>query len=279
MAIDTIIISGAQICDYLWVLNRKLNASEIAFVNDYANEPEWTIDTELLVTFNESLMAGNITTATSTPTSWEIYRQQVGDDNLVLAANVDENTKSFIDYNVCNNSKYIYKLFATTSSYITAPITSKQIATEWQTWSLFDVDPTDTDGTFTLHEIFLFGVDLVGGQMPNNIQVAQYTNFTEFPKVHKAASNFYSGALTALLGQIDCDTGEYSEDGYSKEAALKKFSTNPRRKFLKDIRGHIWEVEITSLAFTTRDGYIGQPYDVQIGWLEKASADDLIITN
>ena len=72
MPINTVKLSGYQICDYIWALNRQLNEKEREFVSDYANEPSWTIDTELLVTFNSTLMAGNMTNAATAPVEWKI---------------------------------------------------------------------------------------------------------------------------------------------------------------------------------------------------------------
>ena len=278
MPINTVKLSGYQICDYIWALNRQLNEKEREFVSDYANEPSWTIDTELLVTFNSTLMAGNMTNAAAAPVEWKIYRQRVGDDNMVLAAIIDNKSQMVIDYNVRNNETYIYRLFASTASYITAPIISEPIPTKWQTWSIFDVNEGEND-TYHLSQCFVFGLDINSGQMVNNIQTGIYNNFTPYPKIHKAPTNYYSGMLTSMLGKFDCNTGDFAEGGVDFEAALKLFSTNGKRKFLKDIKGHIWEVEITSLGFTPRDGYAKLPYDVALGWAEIAPADGLLLTN
>lgn len=278
MPINTVKLSGYQICDYIWALNRPLNDEEREFVSDYANEPSWSIDTELLVTFNRTLMAGNMTNAAQSPTSWRVYRQRVGDENMVLAAIVDNNTQIVIDYNIKNNETYIYRLFASTASYITAPIISDPVSTNWKTWSIFDVDEGEDD-TYHLSQYFVFGLDINSGQMTNNIQTQIYNNFTPYPKIHKATTNYYSGTLSSMLGKFDCETGDYTDDTADFESALKAFSTNGKRKFLKDIKGHIWEVEITSLGFTPRDGYKGQPYDISLGWAEIASADGLLLTN
>lgn len=278
MPINTVRISGYQICDYIWALSRNFNQDEIDFIADYVNEPSWTIDTALLVTFNRTLMAGNMTNASSAPTSWRVYRQRVGDDNMVLAAIADNNTQKLIDYNVRNNETYIYRLFAMSASYITAPIVSEPIQTDWRTWCVFDVDE-DSDGTMHLSQCFVFGLDINSGQMVNNIQASAYNNFTPYPKIHKAPTNYYSGTLTSMLGKFDCDKGDYAEDDSDHEGALKLFSTNGKRKFLKDVKGHIWEIEITSLGFTPRDNTALLPYDISLGWAEIASADGLLLNN
>ena len=43
----------------------------------------------------------------------------------------DNESQMVIDYNVRNNETYIYRLFASTASYITVPIISEPILTKW----------------------------------------------------------------------------------------------------------------------------------------------------
>lgn len=278
MSINTVRLSGHQICDYCWVLNRALNSSEIAIVSDYKNEPQWSVDTALLNVYSETLLAGTLSSGASAPTAWKIYKQEVGSSTLVPAANLTDSATSLIDYNVQNKKQYIYYHFAETTSYITAPMVSEPITTDWKTWCLFDVDTTEIRNAYTLHSAFTFAYDLSGGQMPNNMQVATFNNFTPYPKIQVAPSNFYSGTLQSLMGITDPDTDEYS-DGIELEAAIKAFTTSTRKKFLKDIYGHIWEVAITSYAVSVRENLIQMPCDVQIGWVECGSADGLILTN
>lgn len=279
MPFTSIQLSGHQICDYCWVMNRRLDGEELALITDYKNEPTWTIDTTLLNLFNQTLKAGALDSGEAAPTKWRVYRQEVGSDVLVLAANLADGAKSFIDYNVCNNKQYLYQLFVETQSYITAPLSTNVITTDWSQWCLFDVLDTGTPDVYQMNQVFLFALDPNGGTLSNNLQTTLYNNFTPFPKIHKASTNYYSATLQALLGHIDCGTGLYSESGVDLEAALKAFSTNGRKHFLKDIRGHIWQVEITALNFVERAQQPGLPYDVQITWAELGSADGMIITN
>lgn len=278
MGINLVRLAGHQICDYCWALSRPLNGSEVESVSDYHFEPEWTLDTEFLVTFNESLLAGSLTIGGSTPAIWKVYRKEAGKDALVLAAVLNDGSKSFVDYNVRNNKEYSYQWYAVASSYITAPLSTDTIKTNWYQWCLFSVDEANAEGQHKLDEMFLFALDTKGGQMPNNVQSSTNLNFTRYPKIHKAQSNYYSGTLQSLLGEVACATGDYTELE-DLEAALKEFSTNNKQKFLKDIKGHIWEIEITSFAVTPREGYGGLPYDITLGWVEIGSADNLLITN
>lgn len=275
MPLTSIRLSGYQICDYYWVLNRQFTSEETSNISDINYEPNWSLDTEFLATFFETLRAGSLSSGDSAATAWRVYRQEVGTSTYVLAATMDSTTQSIVDYNVKNNTQYIYRLYAETTDYITAPLVSDPISTDWLTWCLFDVVPSDDNESFVLNQAFTFAIDINSGGMSNNIQSSTFNNFTPYPKVQVSSNNHYSGTLQSMLGNIDCTTNVYDEGGLTKENALKLFTTNGNRKFLKDIRGHIWEVSITSFTVTPRDQYPNLPYDVQIGWVEIGSADGL----
>jgi len=278
MPFTSVRLSGHQICDYIWILNRTMTSDEIAFVSDNHNEPTWTVDTILLNSFNESLLAGTLSNGSSAPTAWKVYRQEVGSDTLVLAANLTDGATSFIDYNVRNNRQYLYRLFAETTSYITAPLVSDTVSTNWATWSLFDVDETSIKNAYKLNSVFVFAYDTAGGSLSNNMQAEVYNNFTRYAKVHQAKTNYYSGTLQSLLGYTSALTDDYIDD-VDLETALNDFTTNGRRKFIKDVKGHIWEVAITSFSVTPREKLIQLPCDIQMGWMAVGSADGLILTN
>jgi hypothetical protein len=172
----------------------------------------------------------------------------------------------------------LYELFAETTNYITAPIVSDTIETNWATWSLFDVDETDIKNAYKLNSVYVFEYDVTGGPMSNNIQAGIYNNFTRYAKVHQAQTNYYSGTLQSLLGYTVLGTDEYI-DNVDIELALNEFTTNGRKKFIKDVDGHIMEVSLTSFSVAPREHLIQRPRDVQIGWMAVGSADGLILTN
>lgn len=278
MPITSVRLSGHQICDYIWVLNRALNSDETSLVADNHNEPQWTVDTALLNSFNESLLAGTLSSGVSAPTAWKVYRQEVGSENFVPAANLADGATSFIDYNVRNKKEYVYRLFAETTSYITAPLESDAVVTNWATWSLFDVVETDVRNAYKVDSIFTFAYDTNGGQISNNMQAGVYPNFTRYAKVHQAKTNYFSGTLQSLLGYTTTVTDEYVDDA-DFEVLLNNFTTNGRKKFLKDPKGLIWEVAITSFNIARREKLVQMPTDIQIGWMVVGSADGLILTN
>lgn len=267
MALNSIRISGKIVCDYIWCVNRELTPDERKTISNPENEPKWTMDTGLLVTFNDTLLAGNITEGTSAPIM-HVYRRDVATGSMDLAAVTDGVQTAITDYNVVNNKEYEYVLFAETDGAIASPITSPPIKTSWENYCLFDADETEVEGRFKMHDCFLFDHNINSGTMSNNLSVAKFDNFTRYPKFMKSKANYYSSTLTGLLGHLDKD-GNYFDSAEMLDA-LCEFTASTRRKFLKDTKGHILCVEISApLQQTAWDNYGGvDPYNVSIPWTE-----------
>jgi len=71
---------------------------------------------------------------------------------------------------------------------------------------------------------------------------------------------------------------KYSGD-ISMIDAIKQLSTDTRRKFLKDIKGHIWEVEIAGGISASVMPVDEQVYEGTIPWAEVAKVEDVRITS
>lgn len=277
MNYNTLRISGELVCDYIWYVNDKLSYDDEKLISDISYEPSWSKNTALLVKFNDSLMAGNIDDGDTPPTQWKIYRKEVNDDTLKPVTVINEESVQIVDYNITNNRTYVYSIVAATSEYITGAILSKPISTNWLNWSLFSVDETDTKNEFTIRDIFNFEYNISPSQLSNNISATKYNNFTKFPKIIKGNSNYYSGSLQCLLGYYDCTKNEYIDSADMLDY-LSNFTTDGRRKFLKDIYGHIWEVEITDALSATANHHVGGSYyDIKVGWTQVGDTEGLSI--
>ena len=61
---------------------------------------------------------------------------------------------------------------------------------------------------------------------------------------------------------------------------LTSLNTDPRRKFLKDKKGHVWEVELTAPStLEYMENLTTQPVTGSISWREVASTEDISIYN
>jgi hypothetical protein len=193
--------------------------------------------------------------------------------------NVNGSETNFIDYVVKNHKTYEYYYYAVTENIVGTAIHSDRIVTNWTNWCLFSVDTTDYPNAYIMHEAIVLDIDIVNSPMQNNTQVQVMHNFTKYPKYHEAPFNYYSGTISALIGHVDCATGKYT-DSIDLEERIKAMSTDGRRKFLKDRKGHLWEVQINApTSMQVRDTFIDQPYDTTLSWSEIGDASGLMITN
>ena len=74
---------------------------------------------------------------------------------------------------------------------------------------------------------------------------------------------------------VDCATGKYY-DTVEQAAAIREITTDTRRKILKDLKGHVFEVELSgSILFSVEPNIYDEPYYATIQWTEVASTENL----
>lgn len=281
MSFKEVKINSNQICDYL-VSNR-----ENVNVNSLTYEPSWTNTIDFMCLFNGNMNAGNDITLPD-PDKITIYKRKDGEAYIHKVGTVGFGETSFRDYNTKNDSDYYYQIYAEyVDTEAVTPFKTSTIHTNWDNWVLISGDVekvnildkedevVDVEKQLIVDKVFLFSLDANGDSLNANINSQMISNFTRYPKYQKSKQNFYTGVLTSLLGYED-KTGEYVDTVRMLEE-LRECITDGKRKFIKDLRGHLWEVSLTSFSASTRSAYIQNPYDVQIGFTEIANVDDLIM--
>lgn len=283
MSYKQINMNGNQICDYLTATRAPLNLAN----KDLNYEPKWSADADFLCLFDNNLEAGN-TESIPNPDKITIYKKKTGESYIHKVGTVGYNEVSFKDYNVKNDSEYYYQLYAESSeTQAIIPFKTSTVKTYWDSYALLSgdyemVDILDKNGSviekekqFIVKDVFLFSLDSNVGQLNANIQATMNTNFTRYPKYHKSIQNYYTGTLSGLLGYENKDGRYY--DSVDMLEKIREAMTDGKPKFLKDLRGYLWEVELTSFTTASRSNLIENPYDIQIGFTEIANADEVIM--
>lgn len=284
MSYSVITLNANQICDFLSATKNSLNINNATLTY----EPSWTNDTDFLCTFDDNSLIASNGTGIATPDKVTIYKKKTGDAFIRKVGTVGYGVTSFVDQNTADESEYYYQIYfegadiSATTAYKTDSVTtdwSKYVllSGEVQTVSIKDSNGIEiaTENEFIVDKTFLFELDATIDSLNANISTQTQSNFTRYPKIHKGKQNYYNGVLSGLVGYEDSH-GDYYDDLKMMEA-IRLAVTDGKRKFLKDLRGHVWEVELTSFTVASRSNYIQNPYDVQIGFSEIASADNLII--
>ena len=276
MGYSKITLKDEQVCDYLYLTN---TAPEDGMISSVDSEPTtWDNHTMMLAQFNGSLVAGNSELEESIE-GYEIRRRKGAEKHTEHVAEIPKSKKFIIDYLTANNTSYTYYLYPTSKSNIFPPIMSKEIQTNYRGWSLMIVDESTDENVFYLSKMFKFELNLNIGEMNNNASTSVHQNFTKFPTIQHSTSNYWSGSLTSLCGFISCVDNKYIQT-INMIDELKSITSDTRRKFLKDLEGHIWEVDITSAISLTNDNSIIEDIKtISLSWAEVGKVQDVSIIN
>ena len=287
MAYDKIILRGKQICDYLYIQDDAPEEDMFGYVD--ATPTEWSDTTSFYANFNDEdnrLSAGDsgIVGAIS---GYEIYRRKYNESNAEYVTTIRKSDESIsdlvVDYSARNGVDYTYYLFP--SADITqggtplSPFVTQQVAIDSHYWSLFIVDETDEENVFYLDKMFKFELNLQVDDMTNNTQVSITQNFTKYPTVQYGASNYWSGSLSALCGFISSNCVDYVQNTNMIEE-LKSIAMDTRRKFLKDISGNLWEVNVAAPINVSVEHMALQDVKTwRLSWVEVGDAKGVSIVN
>lgn len=271
----TVRMYGDSIFDYAMITDTNLSINDMK----YGENLPWDLKTLFRIDFSRQLIAGNVVVGSTPPTNYNIYKSKDGKD-LVLAATVPVDNKYFIDYAVCNHSDYVYYIYPAGDEYIGTPIITKHVKTNWCAWYLFVCDEENEYGLNKVDSIYVFEFDIGDVSYQNNTTVNKVSTFSKYVRVHKDSVNSMSGTLQALIGKIDCSIGnEYFERAEMTDD-LRSLSTDTRPKFLRDMEGHFYKVEVSSpISFTQKYYLNSYKTSKSLDWQEVGSADKSMVIN
>ena len=286
MSYNKIILHGKQTCDYLYI---QTSAPEETFAKVDSEPTAWSKTTSLYANFNnkkERLSAGNSAVIGSIQ-GYEIYRKKYDEAIAEYVGTIQKSDEIIddvlVDYSVKNGVEYTYYLFPNTgttmSGSVLSPVITKQIAIDVPYWSLFIVDETDEENVFYLDKMFKFELNLQVDDMTNNTQVSISQNFTKYPTIQYGASNYWSGSLSSLCGFISANDVDYVQT-VNMIDELKSIASDTRRKFLKDISGNLWEVNVGAPVSISTDNMTLQNVKTwKFSWVEVGDTKGISIIN
>lgn len=287
MPYNKITLHGEQTCDYLYVQTDAPGEDSFSYVND---EPSaWAKTTSLYANFNnkDSRLSAGDSAVIGTINGYEVYRRKYNESHAEYVGTIQKNEKNvsdlMIDYAVKNGVEYTYYLYpnmeSTESGTSLSPFVTKQLAIDVPYWSLFIVDDTDEENVFYLDKMFKFELNLQVDDMSNNAQVSISQNFTKYPTIQYGTSNYWSGSLSALCGFVSANCVDYVQN-VNMISELKSISSDTRRKFLKDIEGNLWEVNVSAPINVSTDNMVLQAVKTwKFSWVEVGDATGVSIIN
>ena len=271
---NSIEISGIADFRYIWIKEAALTQQEYESLLDVDAVPVWDDTTLMLALFQDNLRAGNIESAVPV-TGWIIYSVENGSSFLKPIRTVEAGTNTFTDYSVKNDTGVVYYVFPVFSDKIGAAASSNMVVPNWWDWFLIVCDRTGDDSYYHL-KTYRFDLDVSSGSMANNTSFNELQNFTKYAKVQNSFSNYWSGTLSAYIGNC----GNTYEDTVAQMEELKSLSTDGKDKFLKDRKGNFWKVRLNSaVSQKINDEYVEQAVVVTLGWMEIGDASNSVVTN
>lgn len=258
---------------YAYSLESELNGTQLATVSSDMNCPSWDTNTSFRIDFTNDLVAGNASSGDDPPTQYDIYRQEYGKNSLKHVATIPGTKRSFTDHSVKNNLQYRYYIYPSSSSMIGAPFVTGYEEYRNYYWELLLVNSTDDENVYTLDTIYKFEFNPADVVMQNNTESNKIRTFSRYLRVQKDGVNCWTGTLSALAGIYNCTTSEYEENAELLDA-IQELSTDPRRKFLRDYVGHLYEIDVSSpIEFSQKVMSVGSVTTKKLEWTEIASAE------
>lgn len=271
---NSVKISGIADFRYIWIKEAALTQQEYESLLDVDAVPVWDDTTLMLALFQDNLRAGNIESAVPV-TGWIIYSVENGSSFLKPIRTVEAGVNTLTDYSVKNDTGVVYYVFPVFSDKIGAAASSNMVVPNWWDWFLIVCDRTGDDSYYHL-KTYRFDLDVSSGSMANNTSFNELQNFTKYAKVQNSFSNYWSGTLSAYIGNC----GNTYEDTVAQMEELKGLSTDGKDKFLKDRKGNFWKVRLNSaVSQKINDEYVEQAVVVTLGWMEIGDASNSVVTN
>lgn len=241
---------------YFWSKKEMFSDNDIeALKNAYLTSPEWTAETTLLATFNETLSAGGYNND-FTINSYNIYRKKVGEEIIrEVALGVQKN--GILDFNVQSNEEYIYYVvpifeLKDGSLKLGEMAESNSVRAQNNSWSIVGLRIVDSTGRYEVDEdnIWRLALDIQADQFKLNDKKSIHEGLNRFPHISDTELDYLTIPVEVGLGDVSCGDREYSDDNFDKLEQWRKFCKNGELKLLKDIYGHVIPCEIHDCSYT-----------------------------
>lgn len=279
-AISSVQLIGEQECEYTAVVSGSHGSSSSVYQYTSSTfKPSWSSgedETQLFADFNSGLSAGISSGAT---TGYRIYRTETDSDELteVITLTSNRDIPSIRDFAVKSGTEYHYVFFAYDSNNnFMGQVTTDNVKSLFNKYSLLATEYSDTDHCYHVVKEYLFSCNLSDEALSNNAQKSYVQNFTPYPTVFRSTANYASGTLQALIGFVDKKTYRYWDDT-ALMAELNGLSTTDYTLFLRDMKGHLWLVDVGTVQQTVKYGTREMQVTISLPWTEIGDASDVSI--
>lgn len=277
--ISSISIYGEQTFDFMSVIDGDGTSyiNELALATEIVR-PSWNAtnySVELLADFNKDIDGG---TGTSTGNGFRVYRSLTENPTeLFEIATTPSTVEKLKDYSIVTNESYTYSLYVYDAyNAFMGVVTAAPKPQRFNKYSLLVTNYNSSDNCYHVSKEYLFSCNLTDEALSNNSNKSYVQNFTPYPAVFKSSANYASGTLQALIGFVDKKTYRYWDDtALMKE--LNDLSTTDSTLFLRDLKGHLWMIDVGTVQQTVKYGTREMQVTISLPWTEIGDASEVSI--
>lgn len=229
---------------------------------------------------------------------YELYRQKKGENFIRHLFSFSPNAYEFYDYNVANESEYIYYLYpiikksnhesvyspvyVTTMKYNEFGYLEEEFhKVSFNGWFLLvlEPNPNQREGVYRVAKLFNWVADVRADNIRNNTSISINNNFSRYPRVQRSKSNYLIIPLQGLIGYIDCKTNEFIDDQKIIDE-VRELTTLDNVMVLKNSKGAIMNVvPLGDISFSFNERVDKILTSMSMEFVEVGSVDNISIIN
>lgn len=193
-------------------------------------------------------------------------------ENLYISTSSHSNKikVNVIDYAFPNHGNYVYKITgllgngAVCDGTVEVPVSPNLTG-----YTIANISQGG-DGKYIAGDIWRFSADIKNTTVTQNIDHYLHIGYGQYPVTSSTDVDYLSGTLTGMLGYLNCETKEFTDD-ITLVKEWRKFITQPAMFMLKSQKGDVWFVNIVDNPTTEyQEDHHKFPTSFSFNWIEVA---------
>ena len=266
-----------QKIDYMMLLNRVANDSEIEMSEDPYWLPEWEQipGTRIVADYTDSLNSSIIKGLTDEIVGWIIYRRKKDEQVYHKVGEIDADRFFIIDHLVASDNTYAWTIVPKTETKIGISMESEMTYVDWEYWTVTAIKEIEPN-VYLADRVWQLQMDVEAAALTQNRNVVVASTLSRYPKIVVGENNFMTQNITAKLGRINKFNGKL-EDDIEGLQEWYEWIAQGGYAIIKDPKGHIFGAILTDSATSIDYRILDKPSTVQFSYTETFSVDDISV--
>lgn len=276
--ISSVFLQGKQECDYFAVVDGD-GSNILTDLSDPSFSPSWNSEQYTLDLFANFITGIDGGTGTGAGTGFRIYRRTADGKENIEIITLPSTIYKVKDYGIKSNESYIYDFYVYDANGAFMGVKSTEqspLKRQFNRFSLLSTQYNESDNCYHVVKEYQFSCNIQDMTVSNNSNKSYAQNFTPYPTVFQSTANYASGTLQALIGFVDPKVYKYWDSTQLMDE-LNALSTTTNTLFLKDMKGHLWMVDVGTVQMTATQKTREMQVTISLPWAEIGDASDVSI--